>query len=62
MDEYGVAPVADSSPDQNGELRILHTTGSVDSDHVGNDDSTMYANDAMASSISTSTRVKRAFD
>ena len=29
--------------------------------HVSDDDSTMYANDAVASSISTSTRVRRVF-
>ena len=60
LDEYGIAPEADSSPDKHGELRIPHVTGGVDRDRVGDDDdSTMYANDAVATQVSTSTRVRR---
>ena len=59
LDEYGVAPEADSSLDEHDELPIPHAIGGVDSDHVGDDDSSMYANDAVVLSLSTSTRVRR---
>ena len=59
LNEYGVPAEADSSAVENVELCIPRVTGGVDSDHVGDDDSIMYANDAVASSICTSTRVRR---
>ena len=58
LDKYGVIPEETSSPDEHGELPILYATGGVDSDHVGDDDSAMYANDAVASRVSTSTTIR----